>query len=59
MITGSEDMQATALRAKGWTISAIARHLDLNRETVRNHLNGTVVPGERRQPSVGCRFRRG
>jgi transposase len=49
MITGSEDMQATALRAKGWTISAIARHLDLNRETVRNHLNGTVVPGERRR----------
>jgi len=49
MITGNEDMEATALRAQGWSISAIARHLGINRETVRNHLNGSVVAGERRR----------
>ena len=49
MFTGNEDMEATALREQGWSISAIARHLGRNRETVRNHLNGTRVAGERRR----------
>jgi transposase len=49
MFTGNEDMEATALREQGWSISAIARHLGRNRETIRNHLNGTRVPGERRR----------
>ena len=49
MFTGNEDMEATALREQGWSISAIARHLDRNRETIRNHLNGTRVTGERRR----------
>lgn len=48
MFTGNEDMEAAALRAQGWSISAIARHLGRNRETIRNHLNGTRVVGERR-----------
>jgi transposase len=42
-------MEATALREQGWSISAIARHLGRNRETIRNHLNGTRVAGERRR----------
>jgi hypothetical protein len=42
-------MEATALREQGWSISAIARHLGRNRETIRNHLNGTRVTGERRR----------
>ncbi|MGH9249311.1 MAG: hypothetical protein ACRD0W_07335 [Acidimicrobiales bacterium] len=42
-------MEATALRAQGWSISAIARHLGRDRQTVRGHLNGTRVPGERRR----------
>jgi transposase len=41
-------MEATALREQGWSISAIARHLGRDRATVRNHLNGTRVVGERR-----------
>lgn len=48
MFTGNEDMEATALRERGWSISAIARHLGRNRETIRNHLNGTRIAGERR-----------
>ena len=49
MFTGNEDMEATALREQGWSISAIARHLGRDRATVRNHLNGTRVAGERRR----------
>jgi transposase len=49
MFTGDEDVEATALRAQGWSISAIARHLGRDRQTVRDHLNGTRVPGERRR----------
>jgi len=52
MFTGNEDMEASALRAQGWSISAIARHLGRNRETIRNHLNGTRVPGERRRAEL-------
>jgi transposase len=47
MFTGKEDVEATALREQGWSISAIARHLGHDRKTVRNHLNGTRVAGER------------
>ena len=49
MFTGDEDVEATALRAQGWSISAIARHLDRDRKTVRGYLNGERVPGERRR----------
>jgi transposase len=49
MFTGKEDMEATALREQGWSISAIARHLGRSRATVRNHLNGKRVVGERRR----------
>lgn len=49
MFTGDEDVEATALRAQGWSISAIARHLDRDRKTVRGYLNGERVPGRRRR----------
>jgi transposase len=49
MFTGDEDVEATALRAQGWSISAIARHLGRDRQTVRDHLSGKRVPGERRR----------
>ena len=52
MFTGNEDMEATALRKQGWSISAIARHLGRDRATIRNHLNGTRVAGERRRSAV-------
>jgi transposase len=49
MFTGVEDMEASALKARGWSISAIARHLGHNRETVRDYLNGKRTPGVRRR----------
>ena len=42
-------MEATALRARGWSISAIARHLGKDRQTVSDYLNGTRVAGVRRR----------
>jgi len=47
MLTHGEDVEAHALRQRGWTISAIARHLDRDRKTVRGYLEGTRVPGVR------------
>jgi transposase len=49
MFTGNEDMEATALREQGWSISAIARHLKRDRKTVRAYLNGERTAGERRR----------
>lgn len=40
-------MEAQALFARGWTKSAIARHLGINRRTVREYLKGDRVPGRR------------
>ena len=48
MLTQGEDVEAHALRARGWSISAIARHLDRDRKTVRAYLTGQRVPGQRR-----------
>ena len=47
MLTHGEDVEAHALRSRGWTISAIARHLGRDRKTVRGYINGDRVPGVR------------
>ena len=47
MLTHGEDVEAHALRSRGWTISAIARHLGRDRKTVRAYINGDRVPGVR------------
>ena len=47
MLTWENDVEATALRSQGWSISAIARHLGRDRKTIRDYLEGTRVPGER------------
>lgn len=47
MFTGEEDVEVHALRKQGWSISAIARHLDRDRKTVRSYLSGKKIPGER------------
>jgi hypothetical protein len=47
MLTHGEDVEAHALRQRGWTISAIARHLNHDRKTVRAYLDGTRAPGVR------------
>ncbi|MGI8760758.1 MAG: IS21 family transposase [Jatrophihabitantaceae bacterium] len=40
MLTRENDIDIHALRRQGWTISAIARHLERDRKTVRSYLAG-------------------
>jgi len=47
MFTREEDIDAHALHQRGWTISAIARHLDRDRKTIRAYLSGDRTPGVR------------
>ncbi len=47
MLTQGEDVEAHALQERGWSISAIARHLGRDRKTVRCYLNGDRQPGVR------------
>jgi transposase len=47
MLTHGEDVEAHALRQRGWTISAIARHQGHDRKTIRTYLDGRTVPGVR------------
>src|SRR5438874_891739 len=48
MLTQGEDVEAHALREMGWSISAIARHLDRDRKTIRAYLTGERGPSQRR-----------
>ena len=47
MLTQGEDVEAHALKERGWSIAAIARHLERDRKTVRSHLNGDRQAGVR------------
>jgi transposase len=47
MLTQGEDVEAHALKERGWSISAIARHLERDRKTVRSYLSGEREPGVR------------
>lgn len=49
MFTREEDVEAYALRAQGWSISAIAPHLGRDRKTVRAHLERRREPEARVQ----------
>jgi transposase len=51
MLTWEEDVEAAALRAQGWSIAAIARHLGRDRKTIRAYLDGDRVPGQRQRSS--------
>jgi transposase len=55
MLTQEEDVEAHALKRRGWSISAIARHLGRDRKTIRAYLAGQRRPGERR-PAVPDSF---
>lgn len=55
MLTQEEDVEASALRRRGWSISAIANHLGRDRKTIRAYLTGARRPGERR-PAVPDNF---
>ena len=48
MLTREEDIDVHALRKRGWTISAIARHLRRDRKTIRAYLAGRE-PGVRQE----------
>ncbi len=52
MLTPEEDVEITSLRKRGWSISAIARHVGHNRKTARGYLSGGRQPGvrERAEP---------
>jgi transposase len=58
MLTWEEDVEAAALRAQGWSIAAIARHLGRDRKTIRAYLDGDRTPGQRRRstPDVFAPF---
>jgi hypothetical protein len=47
LLSREADVEAHALRARGWTISAIARHVGADRKTVRGYLSGVRTPGVR------------
>ena len=49
MITREDDVDIHALRRQGWTITAIARHVGRDRNTVRDYLNGKREPGVRQR----------
>ena len=51
MLTWENDMEVHALRKRGWSISAIARHTGHDRKTVRKYLAGDQTPGVRARPS--------
>src|SRR5215207_6323115 len=54
MLTPEEDMEITSLKKRGWSISAIARHVGHDRKTVRGYLSGEREPGvrERAEPDL-------
>jgi transposase len=52
MLTQEDDVDAHALRKRGWSISAIARHLGHDRKTIRAYLNGGRTAGVRIAASV-------
>lgn len=47
MLTREDDVDTHALHARGWSISAIARHLGHDRKTIRAYLFGGRVAGQR------------
>jgi transposase len=47
MLTQGEDVEVHALASRGWSVSAIARHLDRDRKTVRAYVRGERRAGAR------------
>src|SRR4051794_36399962 len=58
MLTQEDDVDLHALKSRGWTISAIARHVGRDRKTVRAYLSGEREPGvrQRAEPDPFDRF---
>jgi transposase len=47
MLTQEETIDANALYRRGWTISAIARHMNHDRKTIRGYVTGARTAGVR------------
>ena len=47
MLVQEECVEVHASKRRGWSISAIARHLGRDRKTVRAYLLGERIPGDR------------
>lgn len=54
MLTQEDDVEIHALRKKGWSISAIARHTGRDRKTVRAYLEGRGGRDTRPQERPSC-----
>jgi transposase len=52
MLSGDEDLEINALRKRGWSISAIARHVGHDRKTVRAYLSGEREVGVRERAEL-------
>jgi len=48
MLAQEEYVEVHALKRRGWSIAAIARHVGRDRKTVRAHLSGERTLGQRR-----------
>lgn len=53
MLTEEDDVEIHALHARGWSLSAIARHTGRDRKTVRRYLDGEGG-GQKRRPAASC-----
>jgi transposase len=53
MLTEEDDVEICALRARGWTITAISRHTGRDPKTIRKYLAGEGAR-QRRQPARSC-----
>jgi transposase len=53
MLTEEDDVELHALAARGWSVSAIARHTGRDRKTIRKYLNGQGGR-QTRQPAASC-----
>ncbi len=52
MLPQEEFVEIHALRKRGWSIAAIARHLGRDRKTIRAHLKGKRRAGQRRSAAT-------
>ncbi len=53
MLTEEDDVEIHALKARGWTTAAIARHTGRDPKTIRKYLNGEGAR-RRRRPAPSC-----
>jgi len=53
MLTQEDDVEIYALAARGWSVSAIARHTGRDRKTVRKYMQGEGGR-QRRRPAASC-----